>query len=66
MSKVSNKEYERAKKHIELLERAIIVSQERIMEMMDDIAAEKKNYDLYKLQLEHNKDIIMRYEKGGI
>ena len=62
-NRVCDAEYRRAKTHIEILRAAINVSHERIMEMLEDVAAEKSNCDLYKRQLEYNLEVVARYEK---
>lgn len=63
MGVITSEEYELAKDYICVLESCICISQERIMEMMNDIAVEKKNYNSFKQQLAHYKDIYTTYEK---
>ena len=63
MSIISEKDYQRAKEYIEMLETAIVNSHERIMELIDDLAGERTTYETYKHAIEYNKELIMEYEK---
>lgn len=61
-NRINDKAYKHAKDCIEICQTAIGKSHERIMELIDDITDERNSYETYKRAIEHNKEIVMRYE----
>lgn len=62
MSVVTDEEYKRSKEFVDICSTSLSKSHERIMELIDELAAERTSYETYKRAIEFNKEIIMKYE----